>query len=317
MKVLVTGGAGFIGLNFALMYQSGEFPAFNELDIIDRFSTGSQPESYVRKKLDKKIQIINANLSDLNSYIHIISNYDLIIHFAAESHVDRSIETPAEFTKDNVLSTLNILEGVRQNPKTRIVIVSTDEVYGNSDENYFDENATLRPNSPYAASKASGDLIARSYMQTFGLNVLITRCTNNFGPYQNIEKFLPKCIINSLKNQNIPIYGSGKQQRNWIYVKDHCIAIYFLAVSDNKGIYNISGLEEYENIDLAQKVIKEIQGTKAGISFVPDRKAHDIRYRISDSKFKELFPNFELTPFDYALKETIEWYSGMLSNFNE
>jgi dTDP-glucose 4,6-dehydratase len=317
MKVLVTGGAGFIGLNFALMYQDGEFPSFNELDILDRFSTGSHPESYLRKKLDAKIKIINSNLCDLNSYLNIISSYDLIIHFAAESHVDRSIESPAQFTNDNILSTLNILEAIRQNPETRIVIISTDEVYGSSNGNFFDENSNLKPSSPYAASKAAGDLIARSYMHTFGLNVLITRCTNNFGPYQHLEKFLPKCIVNSLTNQDIPIYGSGNQQRNWIYVKDHCTAIYLLAISEEKGIFNISGLTEYENINLARKVIQEIKHTKAAISYVPDRKAHDIRYQISDSKFRELFPNFELTPFNYALKETIDWYSGMLSNVNE
>jgi dTDP-glucose 4,6-dehydratase len=317
MKVLVTGGAGFIGLNFALMYQDGEFPLFNDLDILDRFSTGSHSERYLRKKLDSKIKIFKLDLCDLNSFVNLISSYDLVIHFAAESHVDRSIDTPVQFTNSNVLSTLNILEAVRQNPKTRIVIISTDEVYGSSDGNSFDENASLKPNSPYAASKASGDLIARSYMQTYELNILITRCTNNFGPYQHLEKFLPKCIVNSLTNQDIPVYGSGKQQRNWIFVRDHCAAIYLLAISEMKGVCNISGLAEYQNIDLARKVIGAIRDTKAVISFVPDRKAHDARYQISDSKFRSFFPNFELTPFDYALNETVLWYSEMMSNPNE
>lgn len=317
MKVLVTGGAGFIGLNFALMYQDGAFPSFNELDILDRFSTGSHSESYLRKKLDDKIKIFNSDLCDLNSYLHLIARYDLVIHFAAESHVDRSIDSPVAFTHDNVLSTLNILEAVRQNPKTRIVLISTDEVYGSSYGESFDESASLMPNSPYAASKAAGDVIARAYMQTYDLNILITRCTNNFGPYQNTEKFLPKCIVNSLSDQVIPVYGSGKQQRNWIYVKDHCTAIYLLSISDKKGIFNVSGLAEFQNIDLAYKIIEAINGTKATVRFVPDRKAHDIRYVINDSKFRGLFPKFELTPFDYALSETIVWYSGMLSNLNE
>jgi dTDP-glucose 4,6-dehydratase len=241
----------------------------------------------------------------------LLENCDLVVHFAAESHVDRSIKDPDKFIKTNIQGSHNLLEGSLRNGVKKYIQISTDEVYGSIESGSWDENCPLMPNSPYSASKASADLIALSYFKTFNLNVSITRCSNNYGNFQNIEKAIPHFITNLINNSNIPIYGNGKNIRDWIHVTDHCLGIIKVIESGKPGeIYNFGGGSEISNIALAKKILDIFDEPESRINYVEDRKGHDFRYSVDPSKAKNTLDWSPSINFDDGLRSTVEWYKN-------
>ena len=299
MKILVTGGLGFIGSNF-VRYIADKA----EITVIDAFKYGSNDNNL--KDLDYKL--VKGDICDYKIISELVKGVDAIVNFAAETHVDRSISNPYAFIESNVIGTYTILEAMRKvNPEARLVHVSTDEVYGDIEKGSFKEDDMLRPSSPYSASKASADMFVLAYVRTYGLNAVITRCTNNYGMYQFPEKLIPKAIIRAELNMKIPIYGTGKNVRDWIYVKDHCEAINFVLERGERGeIYNISSGEEKTNLEVVSEILRIMEKPDL-IEFVEDRPGHDIRYSLDSSKIRKLGwkPKYS---FSDGLKKTIEWY---------
>ena len=304
MKILVTGGLGFIGSNFVryLVEEVGMDAA--EITVVDALKHGSNENNL--KDLDYKL--VKGDICDYELMAELVKGVDAIVNFAAETHVDRSISNPYAFIESNVIGTYTILEVTRKvNPEARLVHISTDEVYGDIDEGSFKEEDRLRPSSPYSASKASADMFVLAYVRTYGLNAVITRCTNNYGAYQFPEKLIPKAIIRAELNMKIPIYGTGKNVRDWIYVKDHCEAINFvLEKGERGGIYNISSGEEKTNLEVVSEILR-IMNKPDLVEFVEDRPGHDIRYSLDSSKIRKSGwkPKYS---FSDGLKETVECY---------
>ena len=313
-NILVTGGLGFIGSNFI----SKIIDKKNFVVNIDSETYASIDKSFLNFESNKNYRHYNVDISDYQKINEIIKKYsfDIIFHFAAESHVDNSIESSFEFCNTNVIGTLNLLESYNKLDKKHklFIHVSTDEVFGSIKDGFFDENSNYKPNSPYSASKASSDHFVRSYFETHQLPVIITNCSNNFGPYQNKEKFIPT-IINSLINKkNIPVYGNGKNIREWIHVKDHVDGLIHLSKYGKVGeSYCIGSGEEYSNIDIVLticNIFNELNSTKDSeklISFVKDRKGHDFRYALNSSKIIKSGWKCKMN-FKNSIKNTIKWY---------
>lgn len=300
MRILITGGAGFIGTNSVLFFKKEG----NEIINIDKLGTGS-----VKKNLKvAESKFYKIDLSKTFSH-EILENVDLIVNFAAESHVDRSITDPYFFYKNNVGLIMNLLEALRKHHnKIRMVHVSTDEVYGDIIEGSFTEDSALRPSNPYSASKVSQDAFVLAYARTYGLNISITRCTNNYGPFQLPEKLIPKTIIRALKNMKIPVYGNGEQIRDWIYVDDHCRAIETVAEKGIKGeIYNVSAGNEITNIEIVKRILKILDKPRDRIEFVTDRLGHDVRYSLNSIKLRKLGWKPQIS-FDEGIEKTVNWY---------
>ena len=302
MNILVTGGLGFIGSNF-IRHMSEEAGAF-EFVVIDALKYGSNESNL--KELEYKF--VKGDICDYELMSKLVKNTDAIVNFAAETHVDRSISSPYSFIESNVLGTYTILEAMRNvNLDAKLVHVSTDEVYGDIEEGSFNEDDGLKPSSPYSASKASADMFVLAYVRTYGLNAAITRCTNNYGGYQSPEKLVPKTIIRAELDMKVPIYGTGKNVRDWIYVRDHCDAIRLVLDGGEKGeIYNIASGAERDNLAVVNE-ISDIMGKTDLIAFVEDRPGHDIRYSMDASKIGRLGfqPKYG---FKEGLKETVNWY---------
>jgi dTDP-glucose 4,6-dehydratase len=315
-KILVTGGFGFIGSNFINLL-SEEHEVFN----IDKLSYASDV-SFI--KSDKVTNFV-FDLEDLSKVQSVFNNhgpFDTIFHFAAESHVDNSIANPIAFTLANIVGTHNLVECFRLQKHGKFVHVSTDEVYGHLElsDPSFTEETPLAPRSPYSASKASSDLIVKSYFETFGCNINITRCCNNFGKHQHVEKLIPKTITNILQDNKVPLYGKGNNIREWILVGDHCKAIYEVGLKGRSGeVYNIGSGVELTNYQIIEKICN-ILGKKIEdvIEYVEDRKGHDFRYSINSSKTqKELgwkADCFDESTFETYLAQTIEWYKNLTNN---
>ncbi len=302
MNILVTGGLGFIGSNF-IRHMSEEAGAF-EFVVIDALKYGSNDGNLK----DLEYKFVKGDICDYELMSKLVKNADAIVNFAAETHVDRSISSPYSFIESNVLGTYTILEAMRNvNSDVKLVHVSTDEVYGDIEEGSFNEDDGLKPSSPYSASKASADMFVLAYVRTYGLNAAITRCTNNYGNYQSPEKLIPKTIIRAKLDMKVPIYGTGKNVRDWIYVRDHCDAIRLvLDDGENGEIYNIASGAERDNLAVVTE-ISDIMGKTDLIAFVEDRPGHDIRYSLDTSKIGRLGfqPKYS---FKEGLKETVEWY---------
>jgi len=305
MKILVTGGLGFIGSNFVryMVEEVGMDAA--EITVVDALKYGSNKDNL--KDLDYRF--VKGDICDYyESMAELVKKTDTIVNFAAETHVDRSISNPYAFIESNVIGTYTILKAMRKaNPEARLVHISTDEVYGDIEKGSFKEGDLLRPSSPYSASKASADMFVLAYVRTYGLNAIITRCTNNYGQYQFLEKLIPKAIIRAKTNMKIPIYGTGKNVRDWIYVKDHCEAINLVLERGEIGeIYNISSGDEKSNLEVVNEIL-DIMGKKNLIEFVEDRPGHDVRYSLDSTKIRKLSwkPKYS---FSDGLKETVEWY---------
>ncbi|MEM0203280.1 MAG: dTDP-glucose 4,6-dehydratase [Archaeoglobaceae archaeon] len=303
MRILVTGGCGFIGSNFIrrMLEKHEEVEIVN----VDKLSYGSNLENL--KGIDEsRYRFVKADISDRNLMEKLLKDVDAVVNFAAESHVDRSIADPYPFLKSNVEGVVSILEALRSR-KIRMIQISTDEVYGDILIGSFKEEDRLKPSSPYSASKASADMFCLAYHRTFGLDIVILRPTNNFGPYQFPEKLIPKTIIRALLGLKIPIYGSGKNVRDWIYVLDTCDAIDLLLEKGEAGeIYNLSAGNEIENLEIVRRILK-IMGKEESIEFVEDRPGHDVRYSLDSKKIRDLGwkPRHD---FDEALKKTVHWY---------
>jgi len=305
-KILVTGGLGFIGSNFIL------FTIKNDSKIritnVDACLTGSNPKNLNELKNSKNYRFVKANINNQKIINELVSKNDIIVNFAAESHVDRSISNPKPFIDSNINGTYVILEAIRKYDK-KLVQISTDEVYGSLEKNSADENFPLNPSSPYSSSKASADLLVKSYYITYGCNVKITRCTNNYGPRQFPEKLIPKVIINAMNDKSIPIYGNGKNIRDWLYVLDHCRAIQKVITKGKSGeIYNIAGKNEIDNNTIIKMILKSMNKPFSLMKYVKDRPGHDFRYSLDSTKIEKKLkwkPKFD---FENGINETILWY---------
>lgn len=310
-KVLVTGGAGFIGGNF-VQYMVEKYPNYDIYNLDSLTYAGDLTKHRNIEKIEN-YHFINADIANHDIIIQIFENYkfDYVIHFAAESHVDRSISDPGVFIHTNVLGTQVLLDASKQVGVTKFVHVSTDEVYGELDfdpTSYFTEDTPLQPNSPYSASKASSDLLVQAYHETYGLPINITRCSNNYGPYHFPEKLIPLTISRVLNNQNIPVYGDGKNVRDWLHVFDHCSAIDLVMHDGRNGeVYNIGGHNEKTNLEVVKTIIKSLEKSESLIEFVNDRLGHDKRYAIDPSKLEQLGWKPTYT-FETGIAQTIQWY---------
>ena len=288
MRYFVTGGAGFIGSNF-VEYLFENVQDLTGVTIFDKFTYAANPKNYEKYLTDPRLQVINGDICDLLLLVESMKNHDFVIHFAAESHVDRSIDDASAFIQTNVLGTLNVLEASRKNEIKTVIHISTDEVYGSLPEGSANENYSLLPNSPYAASKAASDLLARSFFVTHGLDVRTTRCCNNYGKNQYPEKLIPLVLSKIKKGEPLPIYGTGENIREWIHVSEHCQAIQLILDHGKPGeVYNIGSGLELKNLDLV-KILLELTGSKKSkINFVKDRLGHDLRYSIDSSKIRDM-----------------------------
>lgn len=308
-KILVTGGCGFIGSNFIrYVLKNSDYEVVN----LDKLTYAGNLKNLVDVQENPKYKFYRGDICnyELVTYIVEKEKIDSIINFAAESHVDRSILSSQEFIRTNVTGTNVLLEVTRQFELERFVQISTDEVYGSlGPEGKFTETTPLSPNSPYSASKASADLLVKAYNHTYGLPTLITRCSNNYGPYQFPEKLIPLMIINAINNKPLPVYGDGMNVRDWIYVEDHCDAI--LKVFENGRIgevYNIGAENEKPNIEIVKLILKELGKDESLITYVKDRPGHDRRYAIDATKIKTELGWKPAHTFENAIKETISWY---------
>ena len=258
---------------------------------------------------DSRFEFIQGDICDRELVSQLFTKVDAVVHFAAESHVDRSINSSSEFIKTNVMGTANLLDALRNNPRIRFLHVSTDEVYGSISSGSWNECAPLMPNSPYSASKASSDLMAISYFKTYGLDIMISRCCNNYGPNQYPEKIIPLFITNLLSERKIPLYGSGVNIREWIHVNDHCDAINLILTTGKSGeVYNIGSGYELSNLELTQKILERFGKSTESIVYVEDRLGHDIRYSLDCSKLNNELSFTCKTSFEVGLMDTIDWY---------
>jgi len=304
MNFLVCGGAGFIGSAFIRHLQNHDLKIIN----LDLLTIGSNPDN-LKNLENKNYQFIKDDIRNEDKINHLVKEVDVVVNFAAESHVDRSIANPKPFIETNILGTYSILEAIRKHEKM-FIHVSTDEIYGDAeDQSSFNEDSQINPSNPYAATKAAADHLVASYYRTYGIKCITTRCTNNFGPYQFPEKLIPKTIIRSIKNLKVPLYGNGQQIRSWIHVYDHVQAIESLVSKGKSGeVYNITAYNEINNKTIVEKILDILGKSYDMIEYVKDRPGHDKRYSIDSSKIQKEIDWKPRYQFDDALEETVNWY---------
>lgn len=312
LNLLVTGGAGFIGSNF-VRYILEKYSSYNVVNY-DLLTYAGNLENLKDIENDTRYTFVRGDINNKELVEHLVKYHqiDIIVNFAAESHVDRSITHPDIFVKSNVLGTQTLLDVAKDNHIRKYVQVSTDEVYGSLGETgYFTEETPLAPNSPYSASKAGGDLLVQAFYETFGLDVNITRCSNNYGPFHFPEKLIPLMVTNAIEDKELPIYGDGKNIRDWLHVKDHCAAIDLVIHNGKPGeVYNIGGHNERTNNEIVHLIVKELGVSEKLIKYIEDRLGHDRRYAIDPTKImKELGWKPEYT-FDTGIVETIKWFEN-------
>jgi len=307
MKILVTGGAGFIGSNF-VRYLLSHYPAYSLINL-DKLTYAGNLDNLADISDYSQHQFVRGDIADAALVNRLASETEAIIHFAAETHVDRSILNAEDFIKTNVYGTYVLLEAARKYQHRRFVHISTDEVYGSRLEGFFNENDRLSPSSPYSASKASSDLLVASYHKTYGLPTIITRCSNNYGPYQFPEKLIPLMITNALEDKPLPVYGDGLYMRDWLYVLDHCGAIDRVLHQGLPGeIYNIGGQGDKSNLEVIRFILNVLGKPKSLMHSVKDRPGHDRRYAIDPEKIKHELGWEPTYSFETALEKTIAWY---------
>lgn len=308
MQILVTGGMGFIGSNF-IRHILHKYPYY-KITNLDKMTYCGNPDNLKDIEKNKNYSFVKGDICDEKLVDNLVKEKDIVLNFAAETHVDRSIDDPKSFIRTDVDGTHTLLEAGKKHGIKKFIQISTDEVYGSIEKGSFTEESALQPNSPYSASKAGADLIARSYNKTFGVPAIITRSSNNFGPYQYPEKLMPLFITNLLEGKKVPVYGDGMNVRDWLYVIDNCEAIDLVMHKGKIGeIYNIGADNEKTNIEITKLLLKELGKDESSIEYVKDRPGHDRRYSIDSSKLRKLGwkPRFK---FDMALKETVSWYKN-------
>jgi dTDP-glucose 4,6-dehydratase len=308
MKILVTGGAGFIGSNFVKRQIASNPLNLSKIVVLDKLTYAGNMSNFSEEELSQ-FEFVQGDICDSSLVQKILVGIDVVLNFAAESHVDRSISSASEFISTNTLGTQVLLENSLKADVSKYIQISTDEVYGSINEGSWDEEFPLLPNSPYAASKASADLFVRAYSRTFGMNTNITRCSNNYGPYQYPEKVIPLFITNLIQGKKLPIYGNGQNIRDWLHVEDHCRGIELVVKGGQKGeIYNVGGGTEMSNLDLANIILKEFNLGPDRIDFVPDRLGHDSRYSVDISKISNELGYKPKTSFHEGIVRTIGFY---------
>ncbi len=306
MKILVTGGAGFIGSNFVRHFLAGH-PG-DEVVVLDKLTYAGRLESLQEVFEDDRMEFLQGDICDPVAVRGAVEGCDALVNFAAESHVDRSIETPGHFIQTDVYGTYVLLEEGRRAGVERYLQVSTDEVYGSIEEGSFTERSPLEPSSPYSASKAGGDLVVGAYFHTFGIDAVICRASNNYGPYQYPEKLIPLCILNALHGDPLPVYGDGMQVRNWLHVTDHCSGIDTVLRKGRAGeTYNIGGPDELPNIDVVRRILELTGRDESLIEHVKDRLGHDRRYSLAWERTADLGWEPRIR-FDEGLGSTVDWY---------
>jgi dTDP-glucose 4,6-dehydratase len=313
MKILVTGGAGFIGSNFVRMALTDKFPNFNvdEIVVLDLLTYAGDEENLAPIATDKRYKFVKGDIRDLELAKKIMGQTDYVVHFAAESHVDRSIEGGSEFVSTNVMGTQVLLDAARNSNLKRFLHVSTDEVYGSISEGSWPEDHPLLPNSPYSASKAGSDLLVRAYNRTHKLDTVITRCSNNYGQYQFPEKVMPLFITNIIEGKKVPLYGNGLNVRDWLHVDDHCSGIALALTKGKSGeVYNIGGGTELTNVELTHKILAAMGVGEEFIQPVEDRKGHDLRYSVDITKINTQLGYSPQVNFEEGLAQTINWYKN-------
>ena len=308
MRLLVTGGAGFIGSNFVRRIVNGTYSGVSQLTVLDKLTYAGTLKNLEMLPADS-FEFIKGDIANPDLISDLTKRHDAIVNFAAESHVDRSITGARDFIETNVLGVQNLLAASLQNQVSVFVQVSTDEVYGSISEGSWSEEYPLLPNSPYSASKASADLICRSYNRTFGMDIRVTRCSNNYGPHQFPEKVIPLFVTNLIDNGKVPLYGNGLNVRDWLHVDDHCDGIYSVLSEGKSGnIYNIGGGRELTNRELTEIILRKFGRDESSIEYVTDRLGHDLRYSVSHEKISRELGYKPKINFEDGIEETIEWY---------
>jgi dTDP-glucose 4,6-dehydratase len=311
MKLLVTGGAGFIGSQYVRsLLSTDRGTGISKVTVLDSLTYAGNLANLNPVDKESRYSFVHGDITDSSLVNDLMSDCDVIVHFAAESHVDRSISGSSEFIRTNVLGTHTLLEAAKQVNIDRFVHVSTDEVYGSIDVGSWPETDPLQPNSPYAASKASSDLLVRSYFRTHGLNTVTTRCSNNYGPYQHPEKLIPLFTTNLIKQNKVPLYGNGLNVRDWLHVDDHCNGIHLALMKGEAGeIYNIGGGTELNNVEITKLILASFNKSwDESVVQVEDRKGHDLRYSVNWAKANEQLGYEPRVPFLAGIEETINWY---------
>jgi len=308
VRILVTGGAGFVGSNYVRRIADGTLGGISKITILDKLTYAGTLTNLSEVASDS-YEFIQGDICDSGLVGKLAKVHDLIVNFAAESHVDRSINGAKDFVVTNVLGTQTLLDAVRNSQVKTYLQVSTDEVYGSIKSGSWPETDPLLPNSPYAASKASGDLICRAYNKTHGLDIRITRCSNNYGRNQFPEKVIPLFITNLIDGKKVPVYGTGLNVRDWLHVDDHCRGIHLALTKGAAGeIYNIGGGTELNNLELTNLILEKMGKNEDSIEFVEDRKGHDFRYSVDTSKISDRLDYEPMVAWESGLEETVEWY---------
>jgi dTDP-glucose 4,6-dehydratase len=310
MRLLVTGAAGFIGSNYVRMIASGKFAGISSVAVLDKLTYAGVKENLLSAKDISDYSFTQGDICDPPLIASMLKDVDAILNFAAESHVDRSISGASDFVQTNIVGVQVLLDAIKDSGRNiRFVQISTDEVYGSIESGSWTEDWPLQPNSPYSASKASGELLARSYNKTHGLDVVITRCSNNYGTHHFPEKLIPLFITNLIEGKKVPVYGTGENVRDWLHVDDHCRGIYSVLMNGRSGeVYNIGGGRELTNNEITRLILVAMGADESCIEYVEDRKGHDLRYSVDWTKINRELGYEPQVKFENGLKETIQWY---------
>lgn len=310
MKLLVTGGAGFIGSHFVRLVMAKTCEEISSVIVLDKLTYAGNLENLLEFDGQDNYRFVQGDICDEFLVESLLDKVDAVVNFAAESHVDRSIGNSAEFVKTNILGVQVLLDAVKATGRDiRFVQISTDEVYGSIESGSWHENCILLPNSPYSASKVGGEMLVRAYHETHGMDVAITRCSNNYGTHHFPEKLIPLFITNLMDRKKVPVYGSGKNVRDWLHVEDHCRGIFQVLINGRPGeIYNIGGGCELTNLQLTNLILEELGAGASSIEFVEDRKGHDFRYSVDWTKINRELGYKPQVDFKVGLQQTIEWY---------
>ena len=310
MSILVTGGAGFIGSNFVRMIGKGELQGVTNVRVLDKLTYAGLKANLDAVTDLPQYDFIQGDICDQQTVFQLLNEVDVVVNFAAESHVDRSILGAGDFVQTNIVGVQVLLDAIKASGRDiRFLQVSTDEVYGSIESGSWTEDSPLQPNSPYSASKASGELLARSYNRTHGMDVVITRCSNNYGTHHFPEKLIPLFITNLIEGKKVPVYGTGENIRDWLHVDDHCRGIYSVLMNGRSGkVYNIGGGRELTNNEITRLILEAMGADESSIDYVEDRKGHDLRYSVDWTKINRELGYEPQVTFEDGLRETIKWY---------